>query len=113
MGRPSCMVLALALTLSTPAFASAQDDEEESSIEEGDEEAPSEEGGPAADDAESDSESEDESAEPAVEDATSSDAPRKFYFGLYARYQILPSFILRNISEPRLAFALAATFGFP
>ena len=41
MRRPSCMVLAIALTLSTPAFAAAQDEEEESeAIEEGDDEAP-------------------------------------------------------------------------
>lgn len=95
MGRPSCLVVALALTLSTPAFVAAQDDEEESSFEEGDEEAPSEAGEPAEDHAESDPEAGDEGAEPAVDDAAASDAPRKYYFGLYARYQIVPSFVLR------------------
>jgi hypothetical protein len=107
MRRPSCMVLAIALTLSTPAFGVAAQDEDEDgdAIEEGDDETPADEG---------DSESDEESAEPQEAIAAASDdGPRKFYFGLYGRYNILPSFILRmfldeapTVSNPAFGVAM-------
>src|SRR5690349_6578445 len=93
MGRPACTVLAMALALAAPTFAAAQDDEEESAAS-SDEEAPADEAA-----SEGESESGEESAAPADGEGAaavaSSNAPRKFYFGLYGRYNVVPSFILR------------------
>jgi hypothetical protein len=89
MGRSACMVLAMALTLGAPAFVAAQDDEEEGEASEAEAEAPPDEADPEAGD-----DSGEGVVEPAAE-AASDDGPRKFYFGIYLRYLIVPSFVLR------------------